>query len=201
MTLPLTSCNPWVIQTLPTELTFRQRVCLGLAHLASPLTFADIAAISAYHQLRNVAPSINPRDAEDYGSRIGYGYERQTARATAELLAGYLHNEDPRPHPSNSHGAWKRTRCAILSVLESPGPDGNERVALLPIAGALGSGLTTMALFPHQNGWSNGLERSGIAYGFYFGRAVAHEFSPELWLLAPQFVRKHRAGVTKAVTL
>ncbi len=197
---PVTPCNPWVVQALPTELTFRQRVCLSVAHLTSPATFLGAAVVASYGQWRNNAPSIYPRDVDDFASRLGYVYERRVARTTGELLAGYLHHEDPRPHHSNATGVWRRTGDALLSVIDSPGPDGHARVALIPIAGALSSGLTSMAVFPHENGWSNGFERSGIVYGSYFARALVHEFSPELWLLAPPFMRKHKQAVIRAIT-
>ena len=197
---PSTTCNPWVIQALPTELSFRQRACFILAELASPGRFAEAAAGAGFSQWRN-SPRITPRDADDFGTRFGHIYERQAARATGELLVGSLHHEDPRLHFSNAKGALNRTRAALLSVVTSPGEDGHARVALAPIAGSLGSGLSSMALYQYQNSLSYGFERSGISYGFYFFRAVVHEFSPELWSLAPPFVRKRRDAFRKAFTL
>ncbi len=200
LSTPLTTCNPWVIQALPTELSFRQRACFILAELASPGRFADAAAGAGFSQWRNL-PRMNPHDADDFGTRFAHVYERQAARATAELLVGSLHHEDPRLHFSNAKGAVNRTRAALLSVVISPGEDGQARPALAPIAGSLGSGLTSMALYQYQNSLSYGFERSGVSYGFYFVRAVIHEFSPELWSLAPPFVRKRRDALRKAFTL
>jgi hypothetical protein len=195
-----TTCNPWIIQTLPTELSFRQRACFSLAELVSPGRFAEAAAGAGYSQWRN-SPRINPDDADDFGTRFAHIYERQAARATAELLVGYLHNEDPRLHFSNAHGAVNRTRAALLSVLTSPGEDGHARPAFAPIAGALGSGLSSMALYEYQNSLAYGFERSGISYGFYFVRSVIHEFSPEIWSLAPPFIKKRREALRKVFTL
>jgi hypothetical protein len=196
-----TSCNPWVLQTLPVELSFRQRFCLELAHLSSPAAFLRASAAAGWGQWRNNAPSIKPRDGDDYSTRLGYSYERRSARAASELFVGYLHHEDPRPRRSNLQGVWKRSHWAVMSVLISPGEDGHARVALLPIAGSLSSGLVSMAVYPHENSWSDGFDRAGIAYGLYFARALVHEFSPELWSLTPRFVRKHRESWTKAATL
>jgi hypothetical protein len=189
-----------VIQALPTELSFRQRACFILAELASPGRFAQAAAGASFSQWRN-SPRISPHDADDYPVRFEHIYERQAARATAELLVGSLHHEDPRLHFSNAHGAVNRTRAALLSVVISPGEDGGARPALAPIAGSLGSGLSSMALYQYQNSLSYGFERSGISYGFYFVRSLFHEFSPELWSLAPPFVRKRRDAFRKVFTL
>lgn len=200
LSAPLTTCNPWIIQTLPTELSFRQRVCFSLAEMASPSRFVQAAAGAGFSQWRD-SPRISPRDGDDFGARFAHIYERQTARATAELLVGYWHNEDPRLHFSNAHGAVKRTRLAIWSVMVSPGEDGHARPALAPIAGSLGSGLSSMALYQYQNSLPYGLQRTGVSYGFYFVRAIFHEFSPEMWSLAPPFVRKRREALRKAFTL
>jgi hypothetical protein len=69
------------------------------------------------------------------------------------------------------------------------------------MAGALGSGLTSMALYQRQNDLSDGLRRSGLVYSAYFVKALLHEFSPELWSLTPGFVRKRHEGIRKAMTL
>ncbi len=195
-----TTCNPWVIQTLPTELSFRRRFCFQLAEAASPATLLGAAAMAGYSQWRN-SPRISPRDADDYSLRFEHAYERQAARATAELFVGYFHHEDPRFHSADKHGAWRRTGAALLGVLTSPGQDGGERMAFAPIAGALGSGLTSMALYQQQNSLLYGLERSGISYSGYFVRALFREFSPELWSLTPRFIRKHHEAVGRALTL
>ena len=127
---------------------------------------------------------------DDFGMRMSHLYARRTARLTAETLVGYLHHEDLRPTVSGEQSAWRRTRAAFLSVLESPDQDGHARMAFAPLAGSLGSGFTTMALYQRQTSAGFALERSGIVYSHYFIRALYHEFRPELWSLAPHFVRK-----------
>jgi hypothetical protein len=194
------TCNPWVIQSLPSELSFRQRFCLQLAHLASPATLFQATAAAGFSQWRN-KPAISPHDADDFSVRLGHSYEQQAARATAELFVGYFHHEDLRFHPSHKASPWQRTRAAFLSVMVSPDSDGNARVAFAPMAGALGWGLTSMALYQQRNSLAYGIERSGVSYSAYFARALFHEFSPELWSLTPRFIRKHRETVGRAFTL
>jgi len=200
LTASPSTCNPWVIQSLPSELSFRQRFCLQVAHLASPATLLQASVAAGYSQWRN-NPAIIPHDGDDFSVRLGHSYEQQVARATAELFVSYFHHEDLRFHPSNKASAWQRTRAAFLSVIVSPDSDGNARPALAPMAGALGWGLTSMALYQQRNSLSYGLERSGISYGAYFARALFHDFSPELWSLTPRFIRKHRETVGRALTL
>ena len=186
-----TPCDPWRLQVLPQALSFSERVCIGLSQMASPGLFAAAGLAAGFSEWRN-SPRMNPRDGDDTLARFAHIYERRAARSTAELFAGYLHREDPRFHFSNQQGTWRRTRATLFSVLTSADRDGTARVALVPIAGALGSGLTSMALYQRQNSLANGLERSGLVYSGYFARALAREFSPDLWSLAPHFIRKHR---------
>jgi len=184
------TCNPWKLQVLPEDLSFRQRSCLQIAQLASPGLLLRAGAMAGYAHWRN-ASSANPKDSAEFSRRIANYYARRTARAGAELMVGYLHHEDPRLRSSAEKGAWRRTRAAFLSVIESPDQDGNARPAFAPIAGAFGSGFTSMAVDLHRNNVDDALRHSGLVYSHYFVTALVHEFSPELWSLTPHFIRKH----------
>lgn len=187
-----TSCNPWKMQSFSADLSVGERTCLEFSPLASPALAVETGLMAGLSQWRN-NPHMKRSDSDDIAVRFEHMYERRTARVTAETLVGYLHHEDPRLRVSNEQGAWRRTRFALLSVLESPDQDGNVRIALAPLAGSLGSGLTSMALYQRQNSLGYGLERAGIVYGHYFARALYHEFSPQIWSLAPHFIRKRHA--------
>jgi hypothetical protein len=69
-------------------------------------------------------------------------------------------------------------------------------MAFAPLAGSLGSGMTSLALYQRQNSIGYGLERSGLIYSHYFMKALFHEFGPDLWNMAPHFVKKHRPATT-----
>jgi len=163
---------------------------MQIAELASPGLFLRAGAVAGYAHWRN-ASSANPKDSAEFTRRIANYYARRTARASAELMVGYLHHEDPRLRSSAEKGAWRRTRAALFSVIESPDQDGNARPAFAPLAGAFGSGFTSMAVDLHRNGVDDALRHSGIVYSHYFVTALVHEFGPELWSLTPHFIRKH----------
>lgn len=188
-------CNPWKIQSFSTELSFSERACLEFSQLVSPGLAIESGLMAGYSQWRN-SPHMRNGDADDIAVRFEHLYERRTARVTAETLVGYLHHEDPRLRVSGQKGVWHRTGFALLSVLESPDQDGKARIAFAPLAGSLGSGLTSMALYQRQNSIGYGLERSGFIYSHYLIRALYHEFSPEIWSLAPHFIRKHHTDST-----
>jgi hypothetical protein len=186
-----TSCNPWKVKVLPEKLSFRQLACYQFAELASPGTLLGAGALAEISQLRN-SPHMNRRDADDPAVRFEHLYERRASRAGAELLVDYLHHEDPRYRRSHSSNTWRRTGDALLSVFISPDENGKARPALAPIAGSLSSGFVTMGTYQRQAGWSDALPRAAIVYGHYLVAAVFHEFTPELWSLAPPFIRKYR---------
>ncbi len=185
-------CNPWKIQVFPDSLSLGQRACLEYSELAGPALVAESALMAGYSQWRN-NPHMRRTDSDDIAVRFEHLYERRTARITAETIVGYLHHEDPRLRPSGKQGVWNRTGAALLSVLESPDQDGKERMAFAPLAGSLGSGLTSIALYQRQTSIGFALERSGVIYSHYFIRALYHEFSPDIWSLAPHFLRKYHS--------
>jgi hypothetical protein len=184
-------CNPYNIQT-EKQLSFEQRACYLGQRLVAPSMVARAAFSGAYGQWRNDDPHMRNEDLDEFGRRFGSFYARHTAQSTGELLAGYFHHEDPRPHVSRQHGFWTRTRAAFAGVLVSPDADGNPRVALTPIAGALGEGFAGMAVSERHDHLKDGFRRAGFAYGGYFGTAIVHEFQPDLSGFASRLLHKKK---------
>lgn len=129
---------------------------------------------------------------EDFGRRFGDFYARHTAQSAGELVAGYLHHEDPRPRESGAHGFWNRTREAFVGVMVAKDIDGKNEIALAPMAGALGDGFMGMAVSERHDHLNDGLRRTGICYGGYFGTALMHEFQPDLSNLASRLLHKKK---------
>ena len=130
---------------------------------------------------------------DDFGHRFAVFYARRAAQNTGEFLAGYLNHENPRPHVSREEGFWKRARTALLSVVGVENGDGGNRPALGPIAGAFGSGFVGAACYRNHNTLVDGLRRTGLAYGGYFGSALAHEFHPDIAALTNRLLHQSRA--------
>lgn len=126
---------------------------------------------------------------DDVGHRFAAFYARRTAQNLGELVAGYFNHEDPRSRFSSQNGFWGRVRSAVLTVVVV---DGSDRLALAPIAGAFGSGFTGMACYRTRNSLGDGFSRTGLAYGGYFGRALAHEFHPDIQSFAHRVIRKKK---------
>jgi hypothetical protein len=159
--------------------------------LSRPSLLLRGAFAAGFGQWRN-NPEILHENADDFAHRFGVFYARRGAQSGAEFLVGYLNHEDPRPHLSNQHGVWNRTRAAILSVLEVSGTNGETRPAFAPAAGALASGLVSVAGYQQHNSMRDGLMRSGFVYGGDFGTAILREFKPDLSNLAFRLMHKRK---------
>jgi hypothetical protein len=172
-------------------LTLGQRACFYGAKLTKPSLLLQGAFAAGFGQLRN-NPEILHENIQDFGHRFGVFYARRGAQNGAEFLAGYLNHEDPRPHISDQHGFWNRTRAAMLTVVEVKDTNGDTRPAFGPAAGALASGLVSVACYQRHNTMADGLMRSGFVYGGYFGTAILREFKPDLSYLAYRLRHKHK---------
>jgi hypothetical protein len=183
------TCNADEIAAAKT-LTLHQRACYYGNRMLSLSGGAHAAFSSAFGQWRN-APYVHRQDSEDFARRIGGFYARREARDAGEFLAGYLNNEDPRPHVSNKAGIWNRSKSALLSVVATR--DGAEaaRPALGPIAGAFGSGFVGAAFYGERRGLvAEGMKATGFTYGAYFGSALFREFKPDIATLATKLIHK-----------
>jgi hypothetical protein len=161
------------------DFSFKSRACVEAARLAKPSLALRGAFVAGFGQWRN-NPEVFHEQPSEFARRFAVFYARHTAQNAGELIAGYLNHEDPRPHLSQEHGVWNRTRSALLSVVQTKDTDGSMRIALAPVAGAFGSGMVGAACYQRNNTAAAGFERTGIVYGGYFARAVFREFKPDL---------------------
>ena len=184
-------CDPGKLSAQTGELTFEERACWYEARLTKPSLALRGALVAGFGQWRN-NPRVFHESASEFGYRFAVFYARRSAQSAGELLAGYLNHEDPRPHVSREHGTWNRARSALLSVVQTKDADGDTRLALSPIAGAFGSGMVGVACYRMNNSATDGLSRSGIVYGTYFGRALWREFKPDLTTMAFRLLRQKK---------
>lgn len=182
------ACNNFALQTTET-LNFEQRLCWYRNRIAAPTTALKGAFVAAFGQWRN-SPWVPKEDLDDISTRLGFFYARRTGQYTGEFLAGYFHSEDPRPHLSLEHGVWKRSRAALLSVVVTPDEDGGHRMALLPIAGSLGSGLTGGAFYNRMHDPARVVGAIGFTYSTYFANALLREFQPDVSAFATRFLHR-----------
>lgn len=183
-------CKPISLEPA-TQLTFRERACWYGDRLIAHSTILHGAFMAAFGDVRN-SPHLEDDGWGDFGHRFAVFYARRTGQSAAELIAGYLNHEDPRPHTSGQHGIWNRTRSALLSVMVVQDAEGDRRPALAPIAGAFGSGMVSVPCYRERNSMEDGLGRTGLTYGAYFGSAVFREFQPDLSGLASRLFRKKK---------
>jgi len=172
-------CNPYRLQS-DASLTFKQRACYYKNELIAPGFVLQAGVMSAFAELRmSNRPGHN--DNQDYPEHFANYYARHAAQDAGELVVGYLHHEDMRPHrPSGEQGFVRRAGAAFMSVLTSRDANGGTTMAFAPIAGSLSSGMVSTALSSRTTSLAGGFEHSGFVYSTYFFKALVQEFKPEL---------------------
>ena len=184
-----TVCNSGANTIAQSEMTLAQQGCWYANDLTAPSLLVRAAFGSAIGHLVNDTSGGN-QDASAYAHRLGVYYARHGARDAAELVAGYFNHEDPRPHLSGETGVWRRTKAALWSVVIAQTDEGN-RLALTPIAGALGSAFVGTALSRDRAFTGRTILReASVSYSGSFATAVYREFKPDLSSLVRRALHK-----------
>ena len=185
----LSVCDSGENTVLPGQLTFRQRACWYANDLVSPGLALHAGFSSALGQWHNDIYGKG-QDGSDYAHRFGVFYARHSARDAAELFAGYLNHEDPRPHLSGDTGLLRRTRAALTSVVIANTDEGN-RLSVAPIAGAVGSALVGSALSREHDFTGRTFAREAVfSYSNSFAKALYQEFKPDISTLVRHALHK-----------
>jgi hypothetical protein len=170
---------------------FKQRACYYATRVLAPGGLVRSAFSASWSDWRN-SPWSRDHGFDNFGDRLAAFYARRSAQNAGEFIAGYLHHESLTAAPSGKNGFWNRTLYAFRSVLVTPDGESGERFALAPMAGALGSGMTSIAVYQHRNDLADGFRRSGLNYGGYFGTAFLREFRPDLTRVANHLLRRDK---------
>jgi hypothetical protein len=182
-------CNSGENMVAPGQLTFRQQSCWYANDLAAPTLLVRAGFSSALGQWHNDIYGRG-QDGPDYAHRFGVFYARRGARDAAELLAGSINHEDPRPHASGETGILRRTKAALTSVMIAKTDQGN-RPALIPLAGAFGSALAGSALCREHELSGRTFAREAIfSYSNSYVTAVYREFKPDISTLVRHALHK-----------
>jgi len=98
-----------------------------------------------------------------------------------KFVVASIVQEDPRYYPSRSKNVFARSLNAVRYVLVDRGDNGNARLALGNLAGALAGGFVGNAYLPdpYANA-SHGLRRSALALTGFATSNLADEFHPEI---------------------
>jgi hypothetical protein len=174
----LSACNRYRLQA-DQSLSFKQRLCFAVDPLITPQFALTAAVMTGFSELRN-SEKLQGKPMSNFPMRFADYYARHSAQAAGEMMAGYLHHEDPRLRTSNQRGFLRRTGAAFSSVIIAKDSDGNSEMAFAPIAGSLSSGFVAMEVGRRDNNVAGALRRSGFVYSTYFVKALVREYKPEL---------------------
>jgi len=174
----LSDCNRYRLQA-DQSLSFKQRLCFAVDPLITPQFALTAAVMTGFSELRN-SEKLKGKPMSNYPIRFADYYARHSAQAAGEMMAGYLHHEDPRVRTSMQRGFLRRTGAAFSSVIIARDSEGNSEMAFAPIAGSLSSGFVAMEVGRRDDNVAGALRRSGFVYSTYFIKALVREYKPEL---------------------
>ena len=118
---------------------------------------------------------------EGFGKRFASSYGRSVIGRTVEFGVAAADHEDPRYHPSDQTGVWRRTRHAIAATFVSQTTSGGSMPAFSRIAGAYSAGFIANAWEPpSQNSAGHALERGSTSLLSSVGWHVFEEFWPDI---------------------
>jgi hypothetical protein len=123
--------------------------------------------------------------AKGYGRRIASGMSRHLISETIRFGFAAVDGEDPRYHPSQDTGVWKRTEHAIVETFTSETPSGGRIPAYSRFAGTYGAAFISNAWYPDSRataGWA--LRRGSTALASSVGFHLFEEFLPRKYFKA-----------------
>jgi hypothetical protein len=159
-------------------LTDREKFQLFTDDARSPLTFVSAGLTAGYNTANNRL----------YGSGWG-GFSRNYATAVAEhetasFFGKYvfptLLSQDPRYHPSEKEGFWKRSSYAASRILITKNDSGEKTVNTSYLLGALVSTAIAASYSPIHRGPGQTMADFGSTVGGDAGMNILKEFWPQL---------------------
>jgi hypothetical protein len=164
----------------PTTLTFDRRLNLYLHSYVTPQSLVGPLLGAGIAQAEGT-PHEWGGGMEGFGRRFASSYARSVIGRTVEFGVAAVDHEDPRYHPSDQTGVWRRTRHAIAATFVSQTTSGGSMPAFSRIAGAYSAGFIANAWEPpSQNSAEHAFERGSTSLLSSIGWHVVEEFWPDI---------------------
>lgn len=123
--------------------------------------------------------------AKGYARRFGSGMGRHLIAETIRFGVAAADSEDPRYHPSQESGVWKRARHAILETFTSQTTGGSRVPAYSRFVGIYGAAFIANSWYPDSRATPGyALRRGSTALGSSVGFNLFREFLPRRKLKA-----------------
>jgi len=164
----------------PAPLTFSDRARIYFHSITNPLSILPPLVTSGIDQARNAPQEWGP-GAEGFGRRFGSAYGRAFISRTIAFGVAAIDHEDPRREPSAAHGAWPRTRDAIVGTFVSRRTDRTRMPAYSRFIGNYGAAFIANAWYPDREATTgNALKRGSRAMLSSAGWRIFEEFWPDI---------------------
>ena len=158
------------------ELTLHDRFTIYRKAVLRPYSLVGPAFGAGIGQWEDSPPEWG-QGAKGYGRRFASGMSRQLISETLRFGFAAVDGEDPRYHPSQDTGVWKRAEHAILETFTSETASGGRIPAYSRFAGTYGAAFISNAWYPDSHasaGWA--LRRGSTALASSVGFHLFQEF-------------------------
>ncbi|HEY0564128.1 MAG TPA: hypothetical protein VGC88_01015, partial [Terriglobales bacterium] len=147
--------------------------------VASKRAYLRAAGGALIDQATNT-PSEWHRTLAGYGKRYPSNFGTFTIEDTIHELGAAAFDYDSRYLHCQCTGMWPRSRYAITSGVLSYKADGRRHLDLTKAAAAYGSGMLTVAWYPHRySAFDTGVRFGHTQFAFVFGGNLLDEFTPD----------------------
>jgi hypothetical protein len=148
--------------------------------VASKRAYLRAAGGALIDQATNT-PSEWHRTLAGYGKRYPSNFGTFTIEDTIHELGAAAFDYDSRYLHCQCTGMWPRSRYAITSGVLSYKADGRRHLDLTKAAAAYGSGMLTVAWYPHRySAFDTGVRFGHTQFAFVFGGNLLDEFTPDI---------------------
>jgi hypothetical protein len=147
-----------------------------LHSVVGPLAIVQPAITAGLGSIGGGSPRFWERDPGGFGQRFGTAFAARTVNETVKASFSALLHEDNTYYRCSCTNVFGRFGHALLSGVEARNDEGRPVLGFGRIAGAYAGGLTTMAIYQHQYGYSGGLRLGTSALITHALTNLAREF-------------------------
>jgi hypothetical protein len=167
--------------TVPSRrLSFNARLIIYRHSITSPESIIRPALRAGISQARNEPPEWGQGGA-GYSDRFISSYGSMLIGRTIRFGVAAIDHEDPRFHPSNETGFWRRVRSTTIHYFMTRTDSGSEIPTFSRFAGTYGAAFISNAWYPPSRAdTSHALLRGSSALGASLGWDILQEFWPDI---------------------
>jgi len=166
-------------QAVYAPLTLKQKWLYSMSEIFGPSRVAAYAAYAIYGNIFNF-PKQWGRSGDSLAIRLAGNFGNSLIRHNVQFAMQALDHEDPRYFRSGQHGAWSRTKYAVVHTFAVRKDDGSWMPAYSLLATDYGMPYIVRQWRPERFHTMDGIQIGTLGIGISMGSNIFNEFWPDL---------------------